>query len=242
MKYLNFLIYIFPLVLWILLSEVVGVQELYLPKIQTVITTLWQTKVFLLESTVATLLKIVVSLVLGGTLGILLPLVFFGYKVLSATTSIINNLRAVPATAILPFFLLWFGFSDVGKVLLLTLAFGLNIFISGASTLLQISEKDKILFVSFSGVLNTRIFSFWLYRILENILPTIRFGLTTVMGVVVVAEMLGSQLGLGYLIQTSRTTFSFDVVFLCAIIFGLLTIFLDKVITHIWSQIVYWKR
>ena len=72
--YRKYFIPILPILLWVAISEFFKIPEIYLPKIQTVIITLWSIKFDLLVHTWSTLEKIITSLVLGTTLGILLPL------------------------------------------------------------------------------------------------------------------------------------------------------------------------
>jgi ABC-type nitrate/sulfonate/bicarbonate transport system permease component len=61
------------------------------------------------------------------------------------------------------------------------------------------------------------------------------------MGVVIVSELLGSQVGLGYLMQTARSTFSMHVIFLAMIMLGALNALVDVTVTRLWSRSVYWR-
>jgi ABC-type nitrate/sulfonate/bicarbonate transport system permease component len=60
--------------------------------------------------------------------------------------------------------------------------------------------------------------------------------------VVIVSELLGSQIGLGYLMQTARSTFSMHVIFLTTILLGLLNAAVDVGVTWGWQKMVYWRR
>jgi ABC-type nitrate/sulfonate/bicarbonate transport system permease component len=62
------------------------------------------------------------------------------------------------------------------------------------------------------------------------------------LGVIVVSEMLGAQTGLGYLMQTSRATFSLNVIFLSASVLGLIAGALDLVLRLLWGSIVSWRK
>ena len=82
---------------------------------------------------------------------------------------------------------------------------------------------------------------FLLPSVLERILPTLRFALATALGLVVVSELLGSQVGLGYLIQTARSTFSLQLIFLAAILLGVMNFCLDFLLRWCWGLIVFWR-
>jgi ABC-type nitrate/sulfonate/bicarbonate transport system permease component len=150
-------------------------------------------------------------------------------------------MRSIPAIAAVPFFLLWFGFSEHGKILLVLTGIAFNIAVATNQVLSAIPEKDRILFRSFGIAPNAMIVDYMLPRLLEALLPTVRFSLSTAMGVVIVSELLGSQIGLGYLMQTARSTFSMHVIFLATIMLGVLNAIVDAVVVHLWSKSLYWK-
>lgn len=79
-------------------------------------------------------------------------------------------------------------------------------------------------------------------RIAETLLPTLRFGLALALGLIAVSEMLGAQYGLGYLMQTSRATFSLNVLILCAFLLGVIATASDMALRYAWPHIVTWRR
>ena len=78
--------------------------------------------------------------------------------------------------------------------------------------------------------------------VLPTLLPTVRYSVVIAIGVIIVSELLGSQVGLGYLIQTSRTTFSMHVVMLAAILLGVLSVLLDWGVRLLWRRMVFWRQ
>jgi ABC-type nitrate/sulfonate/bicarbonate transport system permease component len=150
-------------------------------------------------------------------------------------------MRSVPAVAIVPFFLLWFGFAETGRLLLVVTGIAFNIAIATHQILKDVPEKHRILFKSFGVCGSNLVRHYSVPRILESLLPTLRFSLSTAMGVVIVSELLGSQIGLGYLIQTARNTFSMHVIFLATILLGVLNGAMDFIVTRLWSRAVYWR-
>jgi len=116
-----------------------------------------------------------------------------------------------------------------------------NIAIATYQALSDMPEKHKILFKSFGISPRSLTRQYVLPRLMETMLPTVRFSLSTAMGVVIASELLGSQVGLGYLMQTARSTFSMHVIFLATIMLGLLNAFVDMVLTKVWNRSVYWR-
>jgi sulfonate transport system permease protein len=189
-----------------------------------------------------TTVRLAVGFVAGVVAGILLGIAVHRYKWLNKLlVPTLNSMRSVPAIATVPFFLLWFGFSEVGKVILVVSGIAFNIAIATNQVLNDIPEKHRVMFKSFGISPTSMVLDYSLPRILESLLPTVRFSLSTAIGVVIVSELLGSQIGLGYLIQTARSTFSMHVIFLAMILLGILNTVFDISVTKLWTRAVFWK-
>jgi ABC-type nitrate/sulfonate/bicarbonate transport system permease component len=153
----------------------------------------------------------------------------------------IQSLRAVPAAAAVPFFLLWFGFSEWGRYLLVLMAVALNVAVAATQILGQHSNAHATFFASFGLKPGRLTIRYCLPRVLEDLLPTLRYSLALAVGAVTVSELLGSQIGLGYLIQTARLTFSLDLLFLVMISLGVLATLFDSGLQRLWDHLVFWR-
>lgn len=187
-------------------------------------------------------LRLVVGYTVGVVAGIALGITWWRSRVVFEwSLPSVQAIRAIPATATVPFFLLWFGFSETGRLLLIVLGISFNIAIAAFQSLESAPHKYAVVRQSFGlapGDLRVRDFA--LPIAVESLLPTLRFGLATAIGLVVVSEMLGSQIGLGYLIQTARSTFSLHLVFLAAAMFGVINVVSDSVLCLVWKRLVFW--
>ena len=153
----------------------------------------------------------------------------------------VQAMRAIPPVATVPFFLLWFGFSEFGKYLIIVCGIGFNLAVATLQAVRAVPERYQILFQSFRTEPGSLPLSYCLPVALEALGPTIRFSIATAVGLVVVAELLGSQSGLGYLIQTSRSTFAMHTIFLAAFALGGLAAAADWLFRKLWSWMVFWK-
>jgi ABC-type nitrate/sulfonate/bicarbonate transport system permease component len=54
--------------------------------------------------------------------------------------------------------------------------------------------------------------------------------------------MLGSQIGLGYLAQSARATFSLDLLFLTVICLGIISAVADELLVIGWRTTLFWVR
>jgi len=228
--------------IWISLKQFAHVSDRYLPSPIDVIRAASELDPSVTIHFAFTAARLVLGFLLGTAAGIALGISVYNSKFFARLISpSLDSMRSIPAIAIVPFFILWFGFSEQGRILMVVTGIAFNIAIATFQALSDMPEKHKILFKSFGISPRSLTREYVLPRLMETLLPTIRFSLSTAMGVVIASELLGSQIGLGYLMQTARSTFSMHVIFLATILLGLLNAFVDFVLTRTWNRAVYWR-
>jgi ABC-type nitrate/sulfonate/bicarbonate transport system permease component len=229
-------------IIWVSVKYGFNIEERYLPSPGSLLSAFSEIEPNILIHTAFSFTRLIVGFISGSIIGILIGLIFYKSKIFyNLLYPTFQSIRSIPPYATIPFFLLWFGFSETGKFIIILFGISFNLAIASFQTLASIREKYHVFFKSINSNAKNHIRYFTLPYILENILPTLRFSLSTAIGLVVVAEMLGSQLGLGYLIQTAKSTFSLNVVFLAAILFGIINYLTDQILILLWKKIVYWK-
>ena len=234
-------IILFPSV-WLILTYCINVPERYLPSPSNVISAFSTIEPNIVIHFLWSFFRLIVGYIGGVLVGIFLGLRLFKSKTLyHLLFPTIQSLRSIPAAATVPFFLLWFGFEETGKFLLIISGIAFNLSITTIEILSRIPDKYSIFFRSINDRAENHLQNFALPFVLEKLLPTLRFSLSTSIGLVVVSEFLGSQVGLGYLIQTARSTFSMNVIFACMLLFGVMNFLVDKLLITIWSKIIKWK-
>lgn len=234
---------VLPLIVWVLVKYCFGIEDRYLPSPKDVLLVFGTLKPSILLHGAVSLGRLIIGFVVGSFSGIFLGILLFkskiAYNLLYPT---IQSIRAIPPYALIPFFLLWFGFSEVGKFITLISGVLFNLAIASYQSLMLIEDRYSLFFKGIRKEARSFTKSFTLPYVLERILPTLRFSLSTAIGLVVVAEMLGAQTGLGYVIQTSRSTYSMDAIFLAAFLFGIISFIVDKVLVSLWGKVVFWRK
>jgi sulfonate transport system permease protein len=229
-------------IIWILAKECLHVSDRYLPSPAQVLHSFVDIEPNVGVHLAYTTMRLVSGFILGVVAGISLGIATNRYKwVARVFCPIFDSMRSVPAMAIVPFFILWFGFAETGKLLLVVTGIAFNIAVATHQVLNEIPEKYRIAFNSFNVPASHLTRQYSIPRIMESLLPTVRFSLSTAVGVVIVSELLGSQVGLGYLIQTARSTFSMQVILMATILLGLLNATMDFALTRMWTRSVYWR-
>lgn len=232
-----------PLV-WILVKYGFAVPDRYLPSPWAVIAAINSIDPPILVHFVASWLRLAVGYATGVFIGVSVGIAWWrSPRFFDWSSPSVQALRSVPATATVPFFLLWFGFAEWGRLLLIMLGISLNIAIATHQILGNVPRKYLVAIRS-GGLAAHEIplRRFALPIVLESLLPTLRFALSTAIGLVVVSEILGSQTGLGYLIQTARSTFSMQLIFLAAVGFGIINAISDAALQFAWRRTVFWRQ
>lgn len=146
----------------------------------------------------------------------------------AALDPFIHFFRFVPALALTSLFMLWFGIGEGSKVNLVAYAVAFVVLVvtaSGASAI----NPDKLLGAETLGA--NRLDLFWRI-VLPATFPAIfvgmRLALASAFLVIVAAEAIAAQEGIGFLIWNSRTFFRTDFMFVGILCFGILGFVSDR--------------
>jgi len=227
---------------WLTLKYFLSVSDRYLPAPGQVFGAFSEIEPNIMVHVAFTSFRLVFGFVAGVVAGVAIGIGLTKSKNVAALVGpVLGSMRSIPPIAIIPFFLLWFGFSEVGRLLLVITGIAFNIAVSTFQILQDMPEKHRIMFKSFGLKESDMVLDYSLPRIIESLLPTVRFSLSTAMGVVIASELLGSQVGLGYLMQTARNTFSMHVIFLATILLGVMNAAMDFALVQCWKRAAYWR-
>jgi ABC-type nitrate/sulfonate/bicarbonate transport system permease component len=164
--------------LWWSLTQYANIPDRFLPSLKSVFNAAIDLEPNLGIHTAATITRLLVGFIGGTVVGIALGIFFSRFPAMDTFFSpSIQALRAIPAAASVPFFLMWFGFSEVGRYLIVFLAVGLNVAVASSQILMGRSLAHRTFFASFRLSPGAFPLSYSLPRIVEDILPTLRFSL-----------------------------------------------------------------
>ncbi|WP_084266587.1 ABC transporter permease [Paenibacillus sabinae] len=153
----------------------------------------------------------------------------------------VQVLRLVPHLAIAPLIILWFGFGEVSKV---------AIIISGSFFPLYLNTFMGIRHVDHKLLEVGRVLGFSPYQrlrrlILPGALPNILLGLRLSLAVawisLVVAELIGSQSGVGFLINEAKQNSSTDIIFVGILIFAFVGKLIDSIFRVLERRFLFWR-
>ena len=149
--------------------------------------------------------------------------------------------RPVPALALIPLAIAWFGIGELSKLFLISYAAFFPIVIN------VIAGFHAVDPIHVRAARSLRASEVQIFRdvVLMSAFPYVVAGLRIGMGmaflVLVAAELIASNAGLGYLIQEARLNFNTARIFVGIIAIGLLGYILSKTLMELERRVVPWK-
>ncbi len=160
----------------------------------------------------------------------------------SVVVPLLDLIGPIPPFALLPMFIIWFGVGEMPKLLFIAYATFLPIL---ASTVEGIKSVNPLLIRSALslGCTEAQVFR---RVILKSALPSIfvamRVSLALSFSALVVAEMIGADAGLGYLIIDSRNFFRMANMFLAASLIGVEYTVFSLLLAKVESRLFRWRK
>ncbi|WP_454857810.1 ABC transporter permease [Rhizobium binxianense] len=153
---------------------------------------------------------------------------------------IIEMLRPIPSLAFLPMLVLWFGIGDLSKIVFIAYATFFPVF---TSTVLGLRQIDPIL-VRAAQSLGARrshiLFLVELPAASPSIISGLRIGFGMAFFVIVAAEFIAAETGLGFLINNSRTFFDVPRMLLGAAVIGLIGFIVNVGLRKVEAMLLHW--
>lgn len=186
--------------------------------------------------------RVVLGFFIGGSLGLLFGcLTGLSRKAGYVIDPSVQLLRMIPHLAIAPLIILWFGFGEVSKIFIIANGAFFPLYLN---TFMGIRNVDNKLFEV------SRVLEFNRYKTLFNLilpasLPNIFLGLRLSLGVswlgLVVAELLGSTKGIGFLINIGQQNSVTELIFVGIIIFAVVGKLVDSFVRVLERKFLSWR-
>lgn len=163
------------------------------------------------------------GLAIGGSLGLLLGLLTGSLRwAETLLDSTIQMVRNIPALALIPLVILWFGIDETAKLFLVSLGVFFPVYIN---TFHGIRSVDAGL-IEMGRSYGLRGWALYRDIILPGALPSIlvgvRFSLGFMWVILIVAETISAQEGIGYMTMNAREFLMTDVVLVGILLYALL--------------------
>jgi NitT/TauT family transport system permease protein len=236
------LVLVVILALWQAGSAMFGVYWLSTPwlTVSRFFMALWNGE--LVRQSLYTIEEAGIGAVIGGVPAVLLPLIFRRQPIVVAILDpfMVGGYGA-PKLALAPLFILWFGIGTESKIALVA---SVVFFIVYFNTLSGVRALDAKL-VQMAQVVGASERQVARHIVLPNAVPNIvagfRIALPYGIGAAVIAELISSNRGLGYLVQVGAMNFDTTQVFVAILAATMIVHGVDYVVASIEKVLLRWR-
>ena len=191
----------------------------------------------------ASLLRVLQGFALAALVGVTLGMAVGRSRVLeSLVDPMLELLRPIPPLAFLPMMVLWFGIGEASKIFFIAYAAFFPIF---TTTLEGIKYVDPLLLRAAASLGASRR-DLFRYVVLPAATPAIITGLRLGFGlsffVIVAAEFIAADSGLGFLINDARTFFLVSQMLLGAAVIGLIGFGFNRLLRLLEARLLRWRK
>lgn len=189
-----------------------------------------------------TLARTIVGFAISTLIGMLIGLIVgIDRRIYNYFEFIIDFLRSIPATALFPLLILFFGVGDVAKVTAVVFSCSLILVINTAYGVMN-SRKTRLLMIQMYGATRYQRFT---KVILPEALPQIFVGLRTAVSIalilIVVTEMfIGTTVGLGYRIYNAQLVYRMPEMYAAILLTGILGYVLNQCFAIAERKLIHW--
>lgn len=180
------------------------------------------------------------GLAIGGGLGLLLGLLTGSVRVLETLLdSTLQMVRNIPALAMIPMVILWFGIDEGAKLFLISVAVFFPIYLNTFHGIRNV-DPGLIEMGRTYGLSRWQLYTqIILPGAISSILVGLRFSLGLMWVILIVAETISAQAGIGYLTMNAREFLQTDIVLVGILLYALLGKLADMFAKGLES---YWLR
>jgi NitT/TauT family transport system permease protein len=214
-------------VVWEIASRFGFVPAYLLPSPSSILVKTWTLRAELAGHTAVTLMEILASFILAVAVGVVLALLVVYVRVFErAVYPLIVISQAIPKVALAPLFVVWLGFGFLPKVIIGVLIAFFPILV-GVVIGMRSVDPEAVYLLQSMGAGRSKIFLYLrLPTTLPNLFGAMRVAVTLATVGAIVAEFIGANEGLGYVLVLSNGTQDTPLLFSALVLISLLAVIL----------------
>lgn len=195
----------------------------------------------ILDNTVASGIRLLAGLVLGGVVGIGSGLILgWNRQLRYLVEGPLLAIRVIPLLALLPLFLAWYGGRESGNVSFIAFAVFTMLFVS---TLEAVRNVDPVV-QNYARTLGASAFRVYRTVVVPAIVPELVGGVRVVLGlawaILLAAEFLASQSGIGHILILAQQYSYTDRMILIVLLIMIYTYMLDRAFAALTTRMTRW--
>jgi NitT/TauT family transport system permease protein len=185
----------------------------------------------LLESTAATLKRVISGFGLAILVGVPLGILAGSYRLFDALTGPLSLFaRNIPVAVLIPLTILWFGIDESQKTMFIFIATAPFVFFEAARAVIGVHDRYVETAQTLGASSRQVVTKVLIALAMPDIFASLRnlFGLA--FGYIMLAELVNAKYGLGYLLMTSQRRGLTEHIFAILILIGLLAYGIDRIL------------
>jgi len=231
--------------LWELVSRSGLVASYLLPAPTVVLRTLTSLLVSgeLLPHIAISLMRSLAGFAIGSTLGILLGIAIGWSRFVEDVTDVpIQVLRSTPKSALIPLIIVWLGLGEPSKIFIVSLP---SLFLTLINTIAGVKSVD-ILLIKAARSLGAKdrhiLWGVIVPAAAPMIFAGLRLGVVVSLVLLMMAEMVAADRGLGFFIQDAQRLFLTDRMFAGIVVIALLGFVFDRIVLRVEGTLLVWHK
>ncbi|KDU96608.1 ABC transporter permease [Komagataeibacter rhaeticus] len=226
---------------WWAATRLASIPFYLLPQPPAVLHALWQQRVLLASATLTTFSEMALGLVIGTILGSLCALAMaFSPRLQRWIMPLLLLSQAIPAFALAPLLVLWFGFGMASKVVMATIV----IFFPVAAAFSDGLRHTDPGWMDLAHTMGASPGAILRHVRLPAAMPAFGSGLRVATAIApigaIVGEWVGASAGLGYVMLNANARIQTDVMFAALFVLALMTVLIWTVVDRVLRHILYW--
>jgi NitT/TauT family transport system permease protein len=191
----------------------------------------------------ASLGRVVIGFSIGATLGVTLGLLTGRVAIVRTLLNpFLNLLRPIPAIALVPVAIVWFGIGEGSKYFVVSYTVFLTVWFNTHHGMEYVPETYLRAARSLGASKVREFVTVIIPAAAPHIFAGIRLGVALAFLSLVAAELSGASSGVGFRLQEARQYFRTDRMFSLLIILGILGACVDYVVYRIGQILVHWEQ
>ncbi|WP_261571074.1 ABC transporter permease [Frankia gtarii] len=197
----------------------------------------------LVDSLGASLYRVGAGVLFGVGIGLALAVVAGFFRAASdVVDSAMNFLRTIPVIALLPLIIVWIGIGESAKIFLITVGVAFPIYMNTYAAIRGVDAR----LVEAGQTFGLGRFGLVRSVIVPGAAPGFLVGLRWALGVawllLVFAEQVNTDSGLGYLLNSAQSWNRTDIIVLCLVVYGILGLVSDGLVRILERTLLSWRR
>lgn len=228
---------------WWLVTIVFSIERFLVPSPADVVASFLELPGYLLEQSLVTLVETIEGFALSIVVGIPVALLIVGSRVLERTFyPLLLAVNAVPKIAIAPILVVWFGFGQWPKVVLVVLVCVFPVVISTASGMKSTPHEFVELLRSLDSSRRQEFFKLRFRHALPQIFVGLKVAISLAVIGAVIAEFVGADAGLGFVIVQSGASADTSLAFAAMSLLAIMSVTLFYGLAYLERKLVPWAE